>query len=317
VQARKQKVQMKKTIFTLLLFSAIGLLSCRKNTVFPSIAQVDQQQIADYISAHGLTGMKRDTIGGDSSGIYYQVILPGAAGTSYKYTDNIAFVFTLRTFDGNYNSVDSTTNHFQDYVGHITTKALPYGLQLAIHDVLNKGGSMRLLIPSHLAYGVSGYGTGSSQNVNSRIGGNQCLDYYIHSITDEAAYDDLVIKNFIAQNNLTGYQRTSTGLWYFIRTPGTGTSPITANTTITTTFTALQLNGTIFDQFNTTDGSGTTLDIPDVIPGLQEGLKKFATSGAVVSFYIPSTLAYGQVAFGSLPQNSVVHYEIAIVSVSP
>jgi len=312
---------MKKTIFTLLLFSAIGLLSCRKDKIYPNIEQQDQQQILSYISANGLTGMKRDTVGGDTSGIYYQAILPGTAGTSYAYSDSIAFVYTIHTFDGNYNSVDTTVNHFDDYAGHITTKALPYGLQLVIHDVLKRGGSIRVLIPSRLAYGVNGYGSGSSLNVNSRIAGNQCIDYYVHSVVNEAAYDDLVIRNFMTQNNLTGFQRTPSGLWYLIRTPGTGTDLITSNTTVSMTFTAYQLNGVIWDQFNTTDGSGTALDIPDLVAGLQEGLEKFATTGAYVSLIIPSPIGYGRIASGgsggTLPVNSVLRYDIRVISVTP
>jgi FKBP-type peptidyl-prolyl cis-trans isomerase FkpA len=312
---------MKRTIFTLLLFSAIGLLSCRKSTVQLDIKQQDQQEILNYISTNGISGMKRDTAGGDTSGIYYQTILPGIPGTSYKYSDSIAFVYTIHTFDGNYNSLDTTSNHFDDFAGHITQRALPAGLQLVIHDVLKRGGSIRVLIPSRLAYGITGYGTGSILNVNSRIAGNQCIDYYIHAINDEAAYDDLVIRNYIAQNNYTGYKRTADGLWYMIRTVGTGTSPITNNTTITATYTAYQLNGTIFDQFNTTDGTGTSFDVPDLVPGVQEGLKNFTTTGAVISLLIPSPLGYGKVSLSNgttaVPVNSVLHYEMAIVSVSP
>ena len=309
---------MKKTIFTLLLFSAIGLLACRKNTVYPNIKEVDQQQILSYISANGITGMKRDTTGGDTSGIYYQVLLPGKAGTSYKYTDSISFVFQLHSFDGKYSSPDTTTNHYADRAGNITAHALPYALQLIVHDVVKRGGSVRILMPSHLAYGISGYGTGSSQNLNARIAGNQCLDYYIHAIDDEASYDDLVIRNFMTRNNYSGYQRTPSGLWYLVHTPGTGTDLITYNTTVTLTYTADQLNGINFDQYNTADGSGTPFDIPDLIPGLQEGLEKFATTGAYVSFLIPSTLAYGTGTFGGLVSaNAIVHYEMRIVTVTP
>jgi FKBP-type peptidyl-prolyl cis-trans isomerase FkpA len=313
---------MKKTIFTLLLFSAIGLLSCRKNKVYPDIKQQDQQEILNYISTNNISGMKRDTVGGDTSGIYYEAILPGVANTSYQYTDSIAFVYTIHTFDGNYNSPDTTTNHYDDFAGHISQKGLPYGLQLVIHDVLKRGGSIRVLIPSRLAYGIGGFGTGSSLNLNSRIAGNQCIDYYIHSINDEAAYDDLVIRNFMARNNYPTFTRTASGLWYYIHTPGTGTDYTTNNTTVTMTYTSDLLSGIIWDQYNTTDGSGTALDVPDLIPGLQEGLKLQAvTTGAYVAFLIPSTLGYGKKATsgsdGSLPVNSIIHYEIRIVSVTP
>ncbi len=309
---------MRQTIFTLLLISAFGLISCRKSTVQPGIEQVDNTQILSYISTHGITGMKRDTVGGDTSGIYYQILLPGIAGTSYKYSDSLAMVYSLSSFDGLYTSLDTTTNHFENYAGHISSTALPYGLQLVVHDVLKRGGSMRVLIPSHLAYGVSGYGSGSSSNPNSKIAGNQCLDYYIHAITNQAAYDDLVITNFMARNNYVGYKKTASGLYYFLHIPGTGTDPITDNTTVTSTYTGDLLSGVVFDQYNTADGSGTAQDIDILIPGIQEGLKNYASTGAYISLLIPSGLAYGKTATSSgVPPNSVVHYEMRITAVTP
>jgi FKBP-type peptidyl-prolyl cis-trans isomerase FkpA len=225
---------MRQRIFTLLIISAIGLLSCRKTKVEPDIKQYDQAQIQNYISAHGITGMKRDKTNGDTTGIYYHIINPGDSVDQGKpippmdYPDNIAFVFTLRSFDGNYAQVDTITNHYQGFLGHVTLSKLPIGLQLAIRNNLRyRGASMRLLIPSHLAYGVNGYGSGSITNVNNRIAGNQCLDYYVHvignaSTDNQATYDDQVIRNYMTANTLSGYTKTASGLWYKVLTPGTG-----------------------------------------------------------------------------------------------
>lgn len=312
--------EMNKGIFTILFAIAIGLFACKKNTIYPNIKQVDDQAILSYISQQGITGMHRDTVGGDTSGIYYQILLPGIAKTHYAYSDSLDFVWTLRSFDGNYTALDSNSvNHFENFAGHIASSGYPYGLQLVIHDVLTRGGAIRVLIPSHLAYGVSGYGTGSTQQAtNTRIAGNQCLDYYIHAITNRATYDDQVIQTFFAANGITGFKRTADGLWYQINTPGTaGAVAITDNTNVTMTYTGKQLNGNIFDQYNTTDGTGTAFDIPDVVPGMREGLKSFATAGSYVSFYIPSPLGYGKNAYGSLPPNSIMHFDIAVISTNP
>ena len=86
---------MKQTIFTLLLISAIGLVSCRKHGNQPNIKQYDQEQIQNYISANGITGMKKDTVGGDTSGIYYKIILQPQTDTALTYSDNISFVFNI------------------------------------------------------------------------------------------------------------------------------------------------------------------------------------------------------------------------------
>ena len=307
---------MKQTIFTLLLITAIGFISCRKEKVEPGIKEYDQSQILSYISANGITGMKRDTVGGDTSGIYYKIILPGN-GKSYNYTDSISLVYTIHTFDGLYNSLDTTYNHLQDYVGHIASSALPAGLQLVIHNVLKKGGSMRVLIPSRLAYGLTGYRSGSSSsNLNSSIAGNQCIDYYVHGIADQGAYDDQVLSNFLKTNNLTGYQKTASGLYYKILTPGAGTTFITDNSTVFINYTGTILNGTIFDQYNAT-ATGTSFDIPGLVAGVQEGLKDHTSVGTSISLIMPSRLAYGTGSITGIPANSCISFATTVVSSTP
>jgi FKBP-type peptidyl-prolyl cis-trans isomerase FkpA len=311
---------MKQTIFTFLFFTAIVLVSCRKDKYNPNIAQYDDDQITAYIKANGLTGMVRDT-----SGIYYKIITPGT-GSVIQYTDSISMVYTLSSFDRKYISADTIINHFEDFTGHIAAKGYPYGLQFAIHNILNHtGGIMRLLIPSHLAYGVSGTGSGSSSVNNSRISGNQCLDYYIHIIAsqEDAAktnnqdvYDQRVIKNYIAANGLSSSMKQDpSGIWYSISTPGTGTVAITDSSTVTATFTVALFNLTIASQYNISGGA--SIDIPDLIPGMQTALKKYATAGTLMTVLIPSSLAYGKSAQSPIPSNSCVRYDIQIVGVSP
>jgi FKBP-type peptidyl-prolyl cis-trans isomerase FkpA len=305
---------MKQTIFTILLFTAIGLVSCKKDKYEPDIKQYDEDQITAYIKANNLTGMIRDT-----SGIYYKIANPGA-GTAIQYTDSISMVYTLNSFDGKYISNDTTTNHFENFVGHINATGYPLGLQNAIYNIVNHRGAIaRLLIPSHLAYGVSGTGSGSSTLTNSRISGNQSLDYYIHIISDQNAYDQLVIKNYLASNGLTGsIKQDPSGIWYLITTPGTGTVAITDSSTITATYTLKIFNGTIVDQYNT--GGGVSIDIPDIIKGMQYALKNYATAGTLMSVIIPSSLAYGKTPHSSIvtvPANSCIRYDIQLLDVSP
>jgi FKBP-type peptidyl-prolyl cis-trans isomerase len=292
---------MKQTIFTLLLLSTIGLISCRKAQVDIDIKQYDQEQIQSYISANGITGMQRDLSGGDTTGIYYKTILPGN-GVGYEYTDSISFVYTIKTFDGLYSSLDTITNQYSMYVGQLKSQGLPAGLQLMVKNVLKKGGSMRLLIPSRLAYGVKGAGSGST--VNSKIAGNQCLDYYIHAINDQKAYDEDIMLKYIATNNLTGYQKAPLGLYYKINKAGTGTVPITDNTTVNINYVGFLLNGTIFD-------------IPDMIEGVREGAKAYCTAGSSVSFLIPSRLAYGRNGTKGIPANSCIRFDMVVISTIP
>jgi FKBP-type peptidyl-prolyl cis-trans isomerase FkpA len=306
---------MKQTIFTFLLLASI-LVSCRKDKYEPGIVQYDDDQIKAYISANGLTGMVKDT-----SGIYYKVINPGT-GAAIQYTDSISMVFTVRSFDAKYVSADTLANHFENFSAHLLGTVSPLGLnnqglQFAIHTLINhKGGIARLLIPSHLAYGVPGVGSGSSTLTNGRINGNQCLDYYVHIIGDQDAYDQMIIRNYITTGGLTSSMKQDpSGIWYSISTPGTGTVAITDNSTISATYTLSMLNATIIDQYNS--DPPTSIDLPDLIIGMQIGLKKYATAGALMSFIIPSSLAYGKVGNGVAPPNSVIRYDIQVDDVTP
>jgi len=321
---------MKQTIFTLLLLSTIGLISCRKHDNQLNIQQYDDQQIKSYIAANGITGMKQDTTGGDTSGIYYKIILQPQTDTALTYADDISFVFTLRSFDGHYSSTDTIENHYQGFLGHIVSNALPAGLELAILNNLKyTGASMRVLIPSHLAYGINGYGTGSITNTSSRIAGNQCLDYYVHLIATQpdaahrqATYDDKVIKNYLAANSLSSLYLTDTvtgnngftqTVYYRVTTPGTGTVPLTDNTTAEVTYNGRLLNNIAFDTEVQADSA--SIQIPELIKGVSAILKRYAVQGTSISMFMPSGLGYGTAAQTGIPANSPLRFEFRILNV--
>ncbi len=305
---------MKQTIFTLLLITTIGFASCRKTGEEPDIRVYDEEQITAYIKTNGITGAIKDT-----SGMYYKIIKAGT-GSRFNYVDSVSFVYTVKSFDGRYTSSDTIRNHYSGNVGRISS-AFPKAIQTAVYEFLkNKGGSMRLLVPSRLAFGTNGAGSGSSEVDNNKIYGNQCLEYYIHTINNlpndnQNTYDDLVIKNFLAAKGLTNeYTRTPSGLYYKVKTPGTGTLRITENSTVTANYSNFLLNGTLFNEYNV--AGGATIDFPDVIVGLKEGLSQYCTAGSDMSFIIPSYLAYGRATTTTIPANTIVQFEIRIIEVS-
>ena len=317
---------MKQKIFTLLLISAIGLVSCRKDKIEQNIKQYDESQIQSYISAHGITGMLKDPTGGDTSGIYYKIILPGkivppaTTLVPLDYPDNVSFVFQVSSLDGKYTSTDTIKNHMEDFLGHLTNDALPAGLQLAMKNLVKyKGASARLLIPSHLAYGVSGYGSGSSTNANTKIAGNQSLDYYVHIIDNYTTYDKQVIKNNwdVSTYTLVTSPTDSTNFYYYkILTPGTGTNAIGESTIINCTYTGSLLNGTVFDGGN--NGTNTAnLTISTLVPGVKEALESHAVAGTKISLIIPSTQGYANTSSGSIPINSVLRFTFQIITTTP
>jgi FKBP-type peptidyl-prolyl cis-trans isomerase FkpA len=330
---------MKQILYTLLFLTVFGTISCRKDKLQQSIKQYDNAQILNYIAVHNLTGYVRDTVGGDTSGIYYRLYAQDQTQPKLSYSTQIPMVYTAKTFDGTYASVDTINNHFYNYVGHIQSSGLPLGLQTAvINDLIYAGGSMEVLIPSHLAYGINGSGSGSSQVANNRIAGNECLDYYIKVIKmvptphydskglpiyvgvttqyiTDPKYDDTVINHYMADSSLVGYSKTTDGLYYKVLTQGTGTDSLTDNSTATVTYTGQLFNATIFDQFNTT--GGTPLQIGALTPGVREGLKAQALLNTKVSFLIPSGLAYGVSPPAGIPAFSCLRFTFVVDAVTP
>jgi FKBP-type peptidyl-prolyl cis-trans isomerase FkpA len=312
---------MKQKIFTFLLIAAAGFTACRKNSdADPDIKQYDEQQIQAYMSANGLTDFSKDTTGGDTTGMYYKIFSKGV-GVPLEYSDRVSLVFTLKSFDGRYISTDTITNHIYNYLGHLNTKDpqtsanLPKGLMLGIKNLLKyRDGSMRLLIPSRLAYGKAGTGTGSVTNTNTRIAGNQSLDYYVHVINDQQVYDDLVIRNYMTANSLTGYTKTATGVYYKILKDKTAGSFIDDNTSFTATYSLMFLNNVTAESATTAapfTGNG-------VVQGLQEVIKAYAGEGTSISVLIPSRLGYGTGGSqsGTVGSNFPLRFEFQIVTVT-
>jgi len=308
---------MKLKFFTLLLLSAACFVSCRKINNDPDIKQYDQQQIQSYIAANGLNGMVRDTTMGDTTGTYYQIISPGNTAKPMDYPSTIAYVYTFRTFDGKFLATDTALNHFYGVLGHVA----PKGLMLAIRNNLKfNGGKMRVLVPSHLAYGKNGTaGAGSITLTNGHIGGNQCLDITVNMITDQAAYDQLVIKNYMAANNLTGYTETADGLWYKITTAPTGTNYFNVNTsTVTMNYSIYLMNNTNPDgnTFAKTLATFNDFAASSYVPGFVEGLKILGRGTGGISIIVPSALAYGTSGNSGIPANECLRWDMTNVSVT-
>ncbi len=316
---------MKRTLFTLLLLSAIGFVSCRKSGSEPDIKQFDQQQIQQYIAANNITGMQ-GVPSSDTTGIWYKIIDRGDTTRSVDYPDEIAFVYTLRSFDGKYIAADTVLNHFDGFLGHVG----PNGFMLAIHNLLKyKGSKMRVLIPSHLAYGVNGFGTGSSTITSGRIAGNQCLDYTVYMVSDQKAgddpaikineqkvYDDLVIKNYMSANSLSGYLQTADGLYYKILKVGNPDSVINNNSSVTCNFVGKLMNNTVFNDFSTTTTTFSDLNNMPTGLGFVEGLK-LIHGGGNISLLVPSRLAYGASSSGGvIPANACLRFDLSNVVVT-
>lgn len=123
----------------------IVLGSCGKKCNEEKQVGIDDSIILKFLSDKGITAQKH------SSGIYYQVLSAGTGSVAYTANTNISAKYTGRLLDGTmFDNGGGQAISFK--LGGVIT-----GWQIGI-PLINKGGKIRLFIPSGLAYGCDGQG---------------------------------------------------------------------------------------------------------------------------------------------------------------
>jgi FKBP-type peptidyl-prolyl cis-trans isomerase len=252
------------------------IVACDKE--YDTIEVIDDKNVNAYIQKNKLNLVEfKDT------GIYYEIINPGV-GADLENSEEVPIVFSSKSLDGKYISIDTfnVNNRTYRYLGYI----FPEALRIGIKDILKKrSGTLRLIIPSRLAFGRNGSGD---------IPGNASLDLTVKVLDKSkiSEYDDISIKKYLTANNLTGFTKTATGLYYKIAEVGTG-SPITADSTVVAEYTGKFFNGVVFDK--TVSGSGATFQLSganSVVKGWQEAIP-LIKQGGIIRIILPSSLGYG------------------------
>jgi FKBP-type peptidyl-prolyl cis-trans isomerase FkpA len=156
-----------KKIKSLLLFVlvAAGLASCKKsyNDNFDYVAQftADTTAIRAYIVKNNIPALKHE------SGIFYQIIAPGTGSVDYKASTTVKANYAGRLL-GNTTTFDKTNGTPASFaLGQVIS-----GWQIGV-PLIQKGGSIRLLIPSYYGYGNANTGA---------IPANSILDFDIELI---------------------------------------------------------------------------------------------------------------------------------------
>jgi FKBP-type peptidyl-prolyl cis-trans isomerase FkpA len=277
-----------------LLFSA-----CKKE--YESIQSTDDTKLQHYINTNHLEVTK------DSTGFYYAVVTPGT-GVKFGDKDSVLYNVAVKSITNGteyYNTTANSANFgtLVGYTGTFVTQIIP-AIRTAIL-ALKPGGTAKVLLPSYLAFGKNGF---SKINVPS----NEPIELTIITYPEksQAALDNRLIQEFLTRNSLTA-TKDSSGVYYNISTPGTGTEVINRSSTIKAKYTGKLLNGTVFD--SSTDGTFTNT-LGGLIPGWQKIVPKLKNGGKVRMF-VPSGLAYGTAGSGAVPGNAVLDFDLEIDSV--
>ena len=279
------------------------IVACDKE--YDTIEVIDDKNVNAYIQQNKLNLVEyKDT------GIYYEIINPGS-GADLENSEEVPIVYSSKSLDGKYISLDTfnINNRTYRYLGYI----FPEALRIGIKDILKKrSGILRLIIPSRLAFGRNGSGN---------IPGNVSLDLTVKVLDKSkiAEYDDFSIKKYLSANNLTGFTKTTSGLYYKIAEIGTG-SPITIDSTVVAEYTGKFFNGIVFDK--TVKGNGATFDLngdtdPRTIPnqGWLEALPLIKQGGSI-RLILPSSLGYGlRGSDQGIPAFSCLDFEVKVTDV--
>lgn len=156
-----------KKIKYILLFAVMGgsIVSCKKDVDnFDANAQfaTDTTAIRNYVTANSIPVTK------DQYGVFYQIITPGTGSVTYTGSTQVTVDYTGKVMGGsaNFDSTNGTPVTF-------TLGNLIPGWQIGI-PYIQKGGKIRLFVPSGYGYGNAAQGP---------IPANSVLDFTI-ALTD-------------------------------------------------------------------------------------------------------------------------------------
>ena len=115
------------------------------------------------------------------------------------------------------------------------------------------------------------------------------------------------LEQYLASANITA-TKDDRGFYYTIKNAGSGDKP-NACSTVKVAYKGRLTNGEEFDA-----SSGVEFPLQDLIAGWQEGIPLIAPGGSI-TLYLPPSLAYGNAAQQGIPANSILVFEIDLLSV--
>ena len=130
--------------------------------------------------------------------------------------------------------------------------------------------------------------------------------------------DENLLQDYFKKNNITP-TKTGSGLYYTVKTPGTGNNPKTGQK-VTMKYTGKLLDGTKFDSnvdtnFHHAEPFTFVIGQGQVIKGWDEGIA-LLKKGSKATLYIPSPLAYGERSPAAIiPANSILVFDVEVLKI--
>lgn len=169
------------------------------------------------------------------------------------------------------------------------------GWQIGLQEI-GEGGKCILIIPSEVGYGSTGAGNGV-------VPPNAPLVFEIDLIEVGSAADKFVEENNLSTILLFG------GVHIIINDIGDEDKKPNINSIVNVTYEGRLTDGSVFDS-----GTNVPFMLNGVIEGWQTGLQEIGVGGSC-TLIIPASAGYGSQPNGSIPGNSVLIFDIELISV--
>ncbi len=133
-------------------------------------------------------------------------------------------------------------------------------------------------------------------------------------VDDFAEQDDILIRNYLQNNQISNYQRDDeSGLYWFYTNIAPNERKIEAYHTVELRYRAQLLDSTIVHDW----GGAQRVKLSETIVGWQLGLRYFTRLSAGV-LLVPSRLAYAAEGLSpNIPANAVIKFELEIIELHP
>lgn len=299
------KIQ-KLNIFFILLASMAVFSSCKKDYETPQ--EYDERRINDYIKSSSIQNALKD-----ASGYYYSISNIGNGGI-ITHADSVLFTLKLTNIAGKSYFQTPDLSNSGDYVGYLVNSperemvpglAYPKEVFKSALTKVQRGGTIKVIIPSYLAYGTNG---------NSIVPENEILVAEINVLKEksQAELDENRIKAFLTKNNITA-TRHSNGAYYQVLNEGTTGLSASLTLIIKTKYKARLFDGYLFDQtlgdnvYETELNNTRYFGIKKILEGRKAGTK--------LRIFLPSSLALGAYSSYDVPKNTPLDIEVEIVEV--
>jgi FKBP-type peptidyl-prolyl cis-trans isomerase FklB len=196
----------------------------------------------------------------------------------------------------------------------ITDEQASYLFGLTFGEQLHSIGVAGQVAPDAVMRGVKEALQGKQSTPTER---QQIQQYVKTSMQAAGEHNKTAAADFLAKNgSKKGVQTTASGLQYKVVKPGDGKAPpISPTDEVTVNYRGKLLDGTEFDS-SYSRGVPATFPVGGVIKGWQEALV-LMKPGASYELYVPPELAYGSQPRPGIPANSLLIFDVELLSVKP